>query len=381
MSCSKMRSTSLGFFAVAVLLALAFVATPGSAVAQSGFVYTSTNDPAGNQVLGWTRATNGALTAMPGSPFATQGTGNNHNIPAQGTLAFSPGYKFLFVANPGSNDVSAFSVATNGNLTFINRVTTAVNGGTTPKSVAVSPNGKYLYAVNGVHSNIIGYTIGANGSLTAIPNSSRALSSTTNFVEPCQVSFTPTGNFIVVTEIATSKIDLYKFNNTTGLAGTIRVNASAGAAPFGFGYDKGGHLIVSEMVNSTVSTYTINSDGTLTIISNQVPDNGLQACWIAVTTNRNFPQQYAFATDTLSHTIGAYGVNPDGSITLLSSTPLPQGVLSPTDEGLSQDSKFLYIRDGNSFNLTGWAVGSDGSVTNISTVGGLPQNGLGMIAR
>ncbi|MBA3916014.1 MAG: beta-propeller fold lactonase family protein, partial [Acidobacteriales bacterium] len=274
-----------------------------------------------------------------------------------------------------------FSVARNGNLTFVNRVTTAVKGGTLPKSVSISPDGKYLYAVNGLHSNIVGFTINATtGALTSIANSSRPLSSGT-FVEPCQIGFSPNGKFIVVTEILTSKIDTWGFNSSTGLPTTVaKVQNSAGPQPFGFSFDKAGHLVVSEMTASTVSTYSISSNGTLTLISNQVPDNGSQACWVAITNNKAFSQQYALISDTASRTLSVYGLNSDGSVTLLHSLILTP--LSPTDEALSIDNSFMYVRDGNANELSVWSISSDGTPTQIDPpVAGLPTNGLGMAAR
>ncbi|MBA3916544.1 MAG: hypothetical protein H0X25_22400 [Acidobacteriales bacterium] len=87
----------------------------------------------------------------------------------------------------------------------------------------------------------------------------------------------------------TSKIDTWGFNSSTGLPTTAaKVRISAGPQPFGFSFDKAGRLVVSEMTASPVWTDSISSNGTLTLISNQVPDNGSQACWVAITNNTHW---------------------------------------------------------------------------------------------
>ena len=66
-----------------------------------------------NQVFAFVvNPTTGALTAVPGSPFATNGTGSCE-------LGLDAAGQYLFVSNQASNDVSVFAVNANGSLTLV----------------------------------------------------------------------------------------------------------------------------------------------------------------------------------------------------------------------------------------------------------------------
>ncbi len=58
-------------------------------------------------------ASNGALTALPDSPF-TPGVGTNSNV-----VLLSPNERLLFVSNQQSSSVTVFAVASNGSLSLV----------------------------------------------------------------------------------------------------------------------------------------------------------------------------------------------------------------------------------------------------------------------
>ena len=66
-----------------------------------------------NNVSGFDiNAVTGALTLVPGSPFATGGSSGSGI-----SLDCTPNGQFLIAANAGSNDITVFSIAGNGALT------------------------------------------------------------------------------------------------------------------------------------------------------------------------------------------------------------------------------------------------------------------------
>src|SRR6516165_4170387 len=144
-------------------------------VGQGTFVY-SNNDPSGapNSVSAFSVAANGALSAVPGSPFATGGTGVGGGLFASNRITTAIVKDFLYVANAGSNNVSAFSVnPATGVLTTVTgspfaTVGTAANVGI---SLATTPDDKFLIAANGGSANITVYSIAANGALSPVPGS------------------------------------------------------------------------------------------------------------------------------------------------------------------------------------------------------------------
>ena len=77
-----------------------------------GAVYSMTNAAAGNSILIFDRAANGALTAA--GSVATGGKGQGSGLGSQGALTLSADQRWLLAVNAGSNDVTAFSVTDDG---------------------------------------------------------------------------------------------------------------------------------------------------------------------------------------------------------------------------------------------------------------------------
>src|SRR6266852_7225687 len=169
-------------------------------LAGPGSVYTLTNQVAGNAVAVFSRGADGRLTAA--GTISTGGTGTGASLGSQSAVTLSDDGRWLFAVNAGSNDVSVFSVSPAG-LALASRT---ASGGTLPISLTV--HGNVLYVLNaGGTGNISGFAVGTTGTLTPIPGSTRSLSGTN--VGPAQVSFSPDGRRLVVTEKNTSLLDVY----------------------------------------------------------------------------------------------------------------------------------------------------------------------------
>ena len=151
----------------------------------SNVLYVLSNVPSSgqNSVLGYARSSDGSLTALPGSPFLTGGTGTAN--PTQGLgpddvdfpLAVSADHTQLFAVNPGSNTIAVFDINANGSLTAITGSPFGSNG-TNPVSVAIG--GNHLFVVNKAQDpaqstaalpNYTTLSIGADGSLSPIAGS------------------------------------------------------------------------------------------------------------------------------------------------------------------------------------------------------------------
>ena len=71
-------------------------------------VYTLSNNVNNNEVLAFQRSATGAMT--PSGHFATGGKGTGGGLGNQGALEISKDGNYLFAVNPGSNEVSVFSI-------------------------------------------------------------------------------------------------------------------------------------------------------------------------------------------------------------------------------------------------------------------------------
>ena len=228
---------------------------------------------------------------------------------------------------------------------------------------------------------ITGFNVDEWGKLAPIPNSTRPLSAAAT--GPAQIEFTPDGDTLVVTEKATSKIDLYSVDD--GVASGPTVRDSNGVTPFGFAFDKRGRLIVSEAFGgapnqAALSSYSVSEDGNvLSVISASVKDNQSAACWVVVTENG----RYAYTTNTASGSISGYRVARDGTLSLLGDglTAVIGAGTGPIDAALSKGSQFLYVLNSGIGAISGYRVEPNGNLSPINTVGGLVPGVNGLVAQ
>jgi 6-phosphogluconolactonase len=360
----------------AMMLSLALSGVGVAAAAgNSGAVYTLTNGAASNEVAIFNRAADGTLTAA--GAVSTGGQGNGGGLGSQGALTLSANHKWLLAVNAGSNDISVFAVSASG-LTLVDKV---ASGGAQP--ISVTNYKDLVYVLNaGGSGDIAGFVISTKGKLSPIANSTRNLSNggVGAAPGPAQISFGPNGDVLVVTEKGTNLLDVYAVDED-GLASNAITHASSGATPFGFAFTNRGTLIVSEAVGgaanaSTTSSYDVSGDG-FELISASVPTNQTAACWAVATKNG----QYAYTANAGSGSISVYGVGRDGGLALLNSVAGFTGAGShPSDMALSHDSHYLYALANATHTIGAFEVQSDGSLTAVSGATGLPASAAGLAA-
>ena len=326
----------------------------------SGAVYTLTNAANENAVLVYDRSANGGLVFQ--GSFSTGGLGSGNGLGSQGALALSDNNQWLFAVNAGSNQVSVFAVNTHG----IDLVNVVDSGGERPISLTTY-NG-LLYVLNaGGSGNINGFAIGDDGSLTSLAGSTQYLSNggVGAAPGPAQISFGSDGSTLAVTEKATNLIDTYKVED--GIAGSAVTHASSGVTPFGFGFDRHNHMIVSEAFGgapggSALSSYFVHKDE-FNVISPSVLTTQTAACWIAISKNG----RYAYTTNAGSGSISSYEIGNDGSLTLLNPTAGLTGS-SPVDMSFSNNGKFLYALSAGGHVINIFQMSANGSLESLGSV-------------
>jgi 6-phosphogluconolactonase len=366
-----MRALRLASALLAVA-ALPFALAASPALADHGggrggdTVYTSTNAATGNAVLAFDRTPGGGLT--PAGSFATGGTGTGAGLGNQGAIALDGDR--LYVVNAGSGDISAFAVRRHG-LVLLDRVP---SGGATPISLTISRD--VLYALNGGAGTITGFRIGGRGLLRPIPGATQPLAG----AGPAQISFSPDGRTLVVTNKGTNTIDTFAVG-FAGRAAPAVSHPSNGATPFGFAFDPAGHAIVSEAQGgaagaSTVSSYAVRGGG-FASISASVPNFQGAACWVAVAQGGRF----AYVANTGSADITGYRIARDGSISLLDASGVTAAAgAAPADVAEAGDRPALYVRNGGDGSISSYRERFDGSLTPTGTVTGIPAGATGLAA-
>lgn len=362
------------------LTALALVIIPFTAWAKPshgkhrnvvGAVYTMTNDAVENSILVFNRTASGRLT--PAGSYSTGGLGTGGGLGNQSGVILSPDQRWLYAVNAGSNEISVFAVKRN-RLQLVDRINT---GGNQPVSLALDR--KILYVLHaGTPNNITGFTVGRHGRLSHLPGSTRSLSAADT--GPAQISFSPDGSALVVTEKGTNLIDVYTVDRH-GLAEGPTSYTSPGTLPFGFAFGKREQLFVSEAVSGTVSSYQLDDDGTLQIISPAVATNQAAACWVVVTNNGRF----AYTTNAASGSISGFHIDHNGTLELLDAdgrTGVTGDGSAPIDMALSGNSRFLYALGSGNGTISAFRVNlRDGSLKPIPGASGLPAGVNGLAAR
>ncbi|MGO8736834.1 MAG: lactonase family protein [Terriglobia bacterium] len=374
MNTNEIRSFVVrGMLAIAALAVMLGIFSPPSlAQSFSGDVYVLTNQTTGNYVKVYHRFSNGSLLFANSIATGGSGTGTGADpLASQGALVLDQDHRLLFAANAGSNNVSVFAV--NGdNLSLLNKVP---SDGTKPVSIGVYGNLVYVLNAGGT-PNITGFTINPSTNyLAALSGSTRNLPGGSP-ASPAQVSFSLDGGILMVTEKGTSKIDTYTVD-VSGHASLHGSYTSSGTAPFGFAFTHHDYVIVSEAGPDALSSYEVDENGDLELVTGSLGDGQAATCWAVVTDDG----LYAYAANAGTNNISLYGVS-DGALTLLDATAGTTGTGStPTDMALSADSHFLYVRDGGNGKVSGFQVNGDGSLTPVGFVSGIGSDTQGIAAR
>ena len=372
---------------------------------RSGAVFTMSNDRSGNSIVALDRRANGRLTRV--GRFSTGGTGSGSFEDTANGLVLGTARgeaapnnlieqrKLLFATNARSNDISVFKVARRG----LERVELEPAQGEKPVSVTV--NRGVLYVLNSGEAtddlfdsegnaipncttgtpSITGFTVSDRGRLEPIPGSTRRLSGLGG--SGCaQVSFSPDGNVLVVTErtandegapgpMGDEGVITTFTRNADGTVSAPRVNPATGEGPFGFTFNKQGDLFTTEQFDGPLGPgrgaaagYRVNLDGTLTPASVSVGNGGTDTCWFVITDNG----RYGFATSFFGDgRISSYRVMAGGGLQLLEADAGENVTLGAADISLSGDSRFLHQLNAFEGTINTFRVENDGELKFIQT--------------
>ena len=306
----------------------------------TGTVYLMSNQDTGNSVTVFDRAANGGLTRLGTFPTGGLGAGNSidsqdDSLTSQGALAMSKDHRFLFAVDAGSNELSVLAID-GKKLIPVDRVP---SGGVRPVSVTTHDN--LVYVVNSTDGTIAGFTVSTEGKLSLIDGSAQSLIGGAKAV-PAQVSFTPDGTQLVVTERGTSLIDVFPIDGY-GRAGAPVKNDSSGPAPFGFTFVGADVLVVCELSNAT-SSYRVAKDGALKVISGSVRTTEEGACWVV--TNSIDDPRFAYVSNAVSGTITGYRIDGNGALTLLDRdghAAVLRDSHAALDSAVTDEGPYLYV--------------------------------------
>lgn len=363
------------FSTLAPLLASGVFAAPATSDSSSaaGAVFAMTNVAASNQILAFSRSASGVLT--PAGTYATGGLGQGVDFDTQGGLQLSADHRFLYAVNPADDKVSVFCVH-GANLTLVQ----TVYAGDQPLGITLSSTG-YAYVLDGsvASTGIFGFRVdGRDGTLRPLTNATIPLS--TPIGVPGDVTFSPDGRALVVTNKVGSTLDVFAVGaDGQASASPMTTSASSGVRPFAATFFKDFLYVIESglpsLKNAALSTYRLNGGAapSLTAVTKAERNEQTNGCWVVVTPDG----KWAYTANFVSGSISSYGLDGNGTASLLNGTAaLPGGEGSqPVDLALSSDGRYLYNLLRGSGAVAGYEIQQDGS---LKQVGGLFGKGMGL---
>lgn len=355
-------ATAIGGLGVFGVVGAATASAAGTSA--SGLVFVSSNSTAGNAIDVFIRQPDGSLVAGPTYPTGGLGTGTPGS---QGGVSLSADGKTLVVVDGGSSQISDFAVASDGTLHLRNVIG---SGGTDPTSVAIK--GNLVEVLNSTSLNVSGFIATSHG-LVQVAGGSQPLSATA--AGPEDVTISPDGTHVVVTEKTSDTIDTFAVGNGDTLAPVV-TSPSNGPGAFASAFTRTGQLLVADAGGagtSAVSSYTIGSNGALSATQSALPNSQSAACWIAIGAHGT-----VFVANAGSSSISTYRVI-GGQLGFFGNTTLASSA-KPLDEVVSSDGADLYVLDAVNNQIDTLSVSATGGLTEIGTPPSIAAGSLGIAA-
>ncbi|MEO6712444.1 MAG: beta-propeller fold lactonase family protein [Mycobacteriales bacterium] len=376
------------------------------------YVESNRLEPGQNSILAYSRAADGTLTPLPGSPFLTNGKGHNNPTAARlgpndldYPLLASRDKKRLYAVNSGSNTIAVFDVADNGQLRHVPGSPFA-SGGRSPVSLTIAGNRLYVVNSNGDLDqepnndvpNYTGFTIEPSGSLTPIPGS------TVPVIKggfPSQVLASNDGTllfgadfFAPAVQPGIGSLRSFRINpdgTLTQPPGSPMALPAGNGPPLPLGlfqHPSQNILYVGFVTRKQLGVYTFDDQtGALTFVR-AVPNSGIELCWIRTTADG----RRLYTVNNIDNSVSFYDnsdpLQPVERQQLLLKLPGPmflndrgpdsfmQVTSTPYEPALSPDEKFLYVV-GNRVNALDNSVtaGNYIHILNVAADGSLSQPG------
>jgi DNA-binding beta-propeller fold protein YncE len=355
------------------LLALICSALGFPAGASASQLYAS--DHASNTVSAFTLGASGLL-----SPIACSGEScENETDPEPAGLAISPNGQFLFVADRGGKgsvgSVSAFKVSAGGTLSE-NGCAKAKDckTGSEPAGVATSPNGQFLYIANEQSNDLSAYSIGSEGKLSAIGCGEKGCA-TGPETKPFGVAVSTNGQFVYTTDLESNEVSAFRIGEHGGLAPIECPGCHTGESPTGIAVTPNGQfLFVANRASNTISAFKIEASGALSAIECEACKAESEPTGVAISPNGDA----LYTTDAHSNTVSMFQIEGDGQLSPIEcmTTSCDTGT-EPVGVAVSPNGQFLYAANVGSSTVSPFSIGLGGLLSPLSCVAPACSSGSG----
>lgn len=216
------------------------------------YVYVN-NGSSPNSVSGY-MVTSSGMTPLPGSPYATGGTGGGSGY-GSNQIAISPNHQCVFASDDGSGTFNSFQIQSNGSLKLVTHATVEASD---VQGIAVSPLGNVVFVgmyISYSSGPVDSFSIGSGCTITEAQSTDtgKAMGS---------VAVSKSGTQFFVSSYVAGTIDTYTISGASFTF--LKSNPANPASPGGL-IIAGKHLYSGNAGGSSqASAYAVHSNGSVT---------------------------------------------------------------------------------------------------------------------
>jgi 6-phosphogluconolactonase (cycloisomerase 2 family) len=216
----------------------------------------------------------------------------------------------------------------------------------------------YLYVTAQANSSISAYAV--TQSTGALTSNGNAVATGTN---PSAIAATPSGSALFVANSGSNSISSYSIN-ADGTLSAVSGTTATGTTPVALAVDPGGkYLFAADQTSSDISVFAINGTGLTaapgspftTVPAGLSYPNGTLPAAVAVSHSGNF----LYVANQLANFVSVFSINStSGALTPLGVPFYDDGQSSPSGLAVTPNGGFLYIANAgaNSNNISAYAI-------------------------
>jgi len=289
--------------------------------AQKRFVYLNNqNQP--NNISGWLINADGSLTTLAGSPFNTGGQGSQGPIESM-AIAHTEDGDVLYAANGGDPSVSILHINSGtGNLTPVAGSPFLLNDSAGTYDMAVSPNHRFLFVTNAGGTVIHALAIASeNGALREVAGSPFAAGD-----EMSGLWVTANGKFLLGAGQTRNAVAVFAISSTGAITPVAGSPFPASGTVSDVRSNCGNRVYAASNSSNLVDGYALAANGSLTPLPgspyvNGASGSGPNSFDLAIEPNGGF----VFTTDSFSTDITSFAVGANGSLSQATGSPYATG--------------------------------------------------------
>lgn len=343
--------------------------TPPAEVKVNRKVYVLGNEAVNNTIYSFNWTENGDLSTS--KTFSTAGAGTGIPLRSHGSLVTTPDGKFLLAVNAGSSAISVFSISGDELVLTDNQAVSGAN----PVSITTG-NGLVYVLHTGGNGGLTGFSLGGNGKLSVINGAQVSFGSAG--LNPIQVAFSGDFKGLMVTNRDSSSISYYSLNTDGTIAGYSSF-ATGNAALCGISPSSSNSFLVAQQRADSIGVVhlAIDTGSVSQVGSSFYRQTGVFGAIPALSSAPN--GKFHYLLNDFNSSISLFTINPANRQPFLFKQVAAVTPPQPVAMACSKDSRFLFVLSEAYRNVSGYSIDpNNGFLDSKRPIGSLPASATGI---